>query len=537
MTRGVFGILLAVAGLAVAQTPEGIPIADPLAAAKCGTCHRTDSAGNMEHLSFIRTTPEGWQQILKRMAKAKRVALNPQEERALVTYLSDRHGLAPSEAMPIRYDAERRIYEDPNVPSDSLRTACSRCHTFGRAASARRSFDEWLSFATMHAVQFGAPLNEEALSYLTKSDPLVTPEWDEWNKRDRKKALTGRWLVTADLPGRGRFIGEMNVTPAAATGDFSAVTKLRSLSDGSTLERSSTGLFYGGSAWRGDSQGAAAPAAPDDPGSPAHEVISLDATQTRGEGRWFWGEYQEFGFAVTLQRPSDGPTLLGINRLSLAHGAKGQIRLVGDKFPAKIAPADLRFGAGVTVRRIVSQTPQEIVADVEVAADAAVGTRDVSVRASVMPAALAIYDTVDWIKVIPDSALAGFGGSRPRGYQQFEAIGYQRGPDGRVHTPDDLNLGPIDVTWSMEVFYVPEGVNLDPIGKVSAGGLFIPAATSPNNNFDLWIIATANKEVGKNGKPLVGKAFLVVTVPEYTFGGRRYIRDLDRWNEAPPTGK
>ena len=43
--------------------------------------------------------------------------------------------------------------------------------------------------------------------------------------------------------------------------------------------------------------------------------------------------------------------------------------------------------------------------------------------------------------------------SHPQGYQQFEAIAYQRGADGKAHTADDVELGPIDVNWSVEEFY------------------------------------------------------------------------------------
>ena len=79
-------------------------------------------------------------------------------------------------------------------------------------------------------------------------------------------------------------------------------------------------------------------------------------------------------------------------------------------------------------------------------------------KGSVLPGALAIYDRVDYVKVTPESALATFGDATHKpGYQQFDAIGYQRGPDGRMHTADDLELGPLDTAWSLEVFYVAAG--------------------------------------------------------------------------------
>ena len=112
------------------------------------------------------------------------------------------------------------------------------------------------------------------------------------------------------------------------------------------------------------------------------------------------------------------------------------------------------MGPGVTVNRILSSKANEIVAEMSVAADAAPGQRDIRFRSSILPGALAIYDRVDYLKVTPESSMAAFGGEGyPRGFQQFEAIGYQRGADGRAHTADDVELGPVDATWSMEVFY------------------------------------------------------------------------------------
>ncbi|HYR44433.1 MAG TPA: hypothetical protein VER98_15490, partial [Terriglobia bacterium] len=244
----------------------------------------------------------------------------------------------------------------------------------------------------------------------------------------------------------------------------------------------------------------------------------------------------ELGFDVKMQRASSDTTLLGIDRTMLRTGSQSnRIRLFGDHFPAQISQPDLNFGPGVVVRRIVSNNAKEVIAEVDVAIDALPGKRKVVFRNSVMPGALALYDRVDYIKVTPESATAAFGdATRSRGYQQFEAIGYQNGPDGKRHTADDVEIGPVDVTWSMKVFYENEGTRTDPVGSVSSTGLFTPAADSPNNNFDVWVIAEARDEKNKAGKPLVGKSYLVVTVAVYTFGGRRYVRDLDRWVDDGP---
>jgi quinohemoprotein amine dehydrogenase len=67
---------------------EGIPVTDPLVRAKCGNCHASDERGNMQRISWERTTPEGWQDVLKRMIVVKGVAVTPSEARSIVKYLS-----------------------------------------------------------------------------------------------------------------------------------------------------------------------------------------------------------------------------------------------------------------------------------------------------------------------------------------------------------------------------------------------------------------------------------------------------------------
>ena len=328
----------------------------------------------------------------------------------------------------------------------------------------------------------------------------------------------------------------MKIDPAGED-EFNTSVHLTSVKDGSQIVRSGRGVVYAGYAWRGRSKGSApAASTPDDLSSDAREVMWIAPDQSTAEGRWFWGQYQEFGIDVKLRRASSDVTLLAVDRSSLKTGSlTNRIRLVADNVPAQVSSSDLNFGPGVSVRRIVSRAPSEVVAEVDVAADAPLGSREIAFRGSVISNAIAIYDRVDYVKVTPDSALAAFGSqARARGYQQFEAIGYYRGPDGRAHTADDVELGPVDVTWSMEIFYAKEGSSTDFVGKVSDAGFFTPAADNPNNNYDTWMIATAKSEKDKNGKPLVGKAFLVVTVPTYTFEGRQYVRELDRWIDDGP---
>jgi quinohemoprotein amine dehydrogenase len=537
-------VFLTVTGSLRAQSGEaGIPVSDPQVIAKCGTCHKSDEHGNMERVSSARTTPEGWQAVLKNMILVNNMTLTPEEARPVLRYLSTANGLAPEEARPVMYDVERRIHEETNIPTDRLREACGRCHTFARSLSWRRSGAEWKLFVDAHATRFKVKPADaaEAITFLTRAAPLHSPEWDAWTRNPPGlTGLTGRWLVTATMPGRGQFFGEMQVDK---TGEDELTTRvtLTSVKDGSKVTRSGKSAVYGGTAWRGRSKGMTPTnSSPDDPTSDAREAMWFASNQLEGEGRWFWGQYQEFGFNVKLQKLAAGPApaavLLLTDRLSLKVGTRGnRIRLIGENLPARVSAADVALGAGVTVRSVVSASPNEVVVLADVAGDAKPGTRDIRLGGSVLSGGIAIYDRIDYMKVTPESAVASFGDrGHPRGFQAFEASGYQRGPDGLSHTADDVYLGPVDVTWALQVFHAPDGSTPDYVGTMSPLGLLSPATTNPNVNFDTWVIATARDDKNPLGDPLVGKAYVVVTIPTYAFGGRQWVRDLDRWVDDGP---
>jgi quinohemoprotein amine dehydrogenase len=538
----------------VTQPVQGIPVTNPLVISKCGGCHTKDDKGNMLRISWERATPEGWEEAIKRMVRLRGVSLTPDEARSILKYLATYHGLAPEEAKPIQYYAEHRIQDETNIPNDNVKGACANCHMLARPLAWRRTAEDWKDLANLHIALYpqadeafrlginaggfdeehhhldpGAPLPvDEALAYLSKTAPLDTPEWAAWRARMRAPKLAGRWIVSAYLPGRGKFYGELDVDATSGSDDeFTTRAKLTSVKDGSTISRTGHSVVYAGYAWRGRSKGTpAANAAPEDLGSEMREVMWVSPDQSTAEGRWFWGEYQEFGFDVKLQRPSADPTLIGVDRTLLKNGSQGtRVRLIAESLPAQVTPADLDFGTGVTVKRIVSHTPTEVVAEVDVAADAVSGKRDIAFRRSVLQSAIAVYDRIDYVKVTPDSALAHLGSQvHPKGYQQFDAVAYQRGADGKPHTADDIELGPIDVNWSVEEFYSVYGDDdKEFVGSLSNTGLFTPASDGPNpqrkfsrNNYgDVWVVATAKDEKDKEGRPLIGKSYLVVTVPTY----------------------
>jgi quinohemoprotein amine dehydrogenase len=533
---------------------EGIPVTNQLVISKCGACHTKDEKGNMLRISWERATPEGWEEAIKRMVRLRGVKLTPDEARSVLKYLATEHGLAPEEAKPIMYYAEHRIQDETNIPNDNVKGACANCHPMARPLSWRRSAEDWKYLANLHIALYpqadeafrlginaggfdeehhhldpGAALPvDEALAYFAKTAPLATPEWASWRARMRAPKLAGKWIVSGYVPGRGRFYGDMEVEPVSGSDDeFNTRVKLMSVKDGSSISRTGHSLVYAGYAWRGRSKGTLpANAAPNDLNSDVREVMWVSPDQNTAEGRWFWGEYQEFGFDVKMQRASLDPTLLGPDVSLLKAGAQGtRVKLIGESFPAQVSVSDLDFGAGVAVKRIVSHTPTEIVAEVDVAANAVSGKRDIAFKRSVAQNAIAVYDRIDYVKVTPDSALAHLGSDvHPKGYQQFEAVAYQRGADGKPHTADDVELGPIDVNWSVEEFYSTYGDDdREFVGSLSNTGLFNPSSDGPNpqrkfsrNNYgDVWVVATAKDVKDKDGRPLVGKSYLVVTVPTY----------------------
>jgi quinohemoprotein amine dehydrogenase len=430
------------------------------------------------------------------------------------------------------YYAEKRIEDETNIPNDDVKGACANCHAMARPLSWRRTAQDWKLLANLHialypqadeAFRLGLNAGEGgggrrpdgevnkatpldvALEYLSKTAPLETPEWAAWRARMRAPKLAGRWVVSARITGHGKFYGEMIVEPKPGTEDeFTTRVKLTSIKDGSTLTHTGRSVVYAGYAWRGRSKGSlAANASPDDLASEMREVMWVSPDQSFAEGRWFWGEYQEFGFDVRMQRASADPMLVTVDKSALKTGTTGnKVRLVAESLPTQISADDLDFGSGVKVRKIVSHSATEIIAEVDVAADAVSGKRDIAFRRSVLPSAIAVYDHIDYIKVTPESTLARLGSERhPKGYQQFE-----------------------DVKWSIEEFYSVYGDDdKEFVGSLSSTGFFTPASDGPNpqrkfsrNNYgDIWVVATSKDDKDKDGKPLAGKSYLVVTVPAY----------------------
>jgi quinohemoprotein amine dehydrogenase len=208
--------------------------------------------------------------------------------------------------------------------------------------------------------------------------------------------------------------------------------------------------------------------------------------------------------------------------MALQTGSTREVQIHGANFPADVSASAIDFGSGVSVKRVVSATPDLVKVEVEVAKDAVIGPRDVAVAGAFREAAAMVYDKIDAIKVKPQAGMARVGGANfPKQFQQFEAFAFSNGPDGKPDTKDDLNLGPIDVTWSIEEYTATfDDDDKEYVGVLDDNGLFTPNVDGPNpkrknhadNYGDVWVIATLKLP---DGKVLRARAHLLVTVPLY----------------------
>ena len=133
-----------------AKPEEGIPISDPTVLKACGSCHRPDDKGQMSRISFQRNTPEGWQLVIQRMASLNGLNIEPETARQIVKYLSNNLGLAPEEARPAAWDAERRPDDFKYTASSDAESTCNKCHSLGRVIAQRRTKTEWELLIAMH---------------------------------------------------------------------------------------------------------------------------------------------------------------------------------------------------------------------------------------------------------------------------------------------------------------------------------------------------------------------------------------------------
>jgi quinohemoprotein amine dehydrogenase len=521
------------------DTTTGYDITDATVISRCGGCHMRDSTGKIKRLSYMRKTPEGWEASVRRMVTLNGVRLEPEDARAIVKYLSNTLGLAPAELRPGRFESERRAVEYRYTADARTENTCRACHSMGRVITQRRTRAEWGLVVAMHrgyypGVDFqgfrrggppppdsaGAPHPmEQAVTHLARAFPLRTPEWAAWSATMRPPRLEGTWLLSGYEAGRGPFHGRLTVAAGAAPDEFTTRATYRYVRDGATATREGRGVVYTGHQWRGRSSVAGA-----SPDSAWREVMHVEPGWQELSGRWFRGAYDEHGMDVTLTRLGANPVVAGVAPRALRSGAEHDVTITGANLPRDAQPAAVDFGPGVRVVRVVRSAPEELTVRVRVDSGAVVGARDLFVAGAALRGAAAVYDAVSRIKVTPLAGMARVGGATfPRQYQQFDAVAWHNGADGRPETEDDVELGPVDVTWGLEEYGVTyDDDDLRYVGAIDQRGLFTPSLDGPNprrsgnrNNIgDVWVVATY-KPGGADTRTLKARAHLLVTVPLY----------------------
>ena len=542
---------------APAATPpqeEGIPIQNDLVKSKCGGCHRSDDKGRMTRISYRRASPENWEKTIKRMVTLNNVRLEPADARNILKYLSDHNGLAPEEVRPIFFEMERRMVEYSYTADKLTADTCSSCHTMARVLSERRTKEEWELLIAMHRGYYplvdNQPMNggqgfrrtrpqqtepgedgrppdnrhpmERALEHLSKTYPLNTPTWASWSAAMQPAKLAGRWAVSGYQAGKGPVVGQVVITAdPAAPDNFNVETRYILARTGETISRTGKAVVYTGFQWRGRSGAAGSD-------NVWRESMIVERDWREMSGRWFSGAYDETGIDVKMVRLGSDPLVFGPDLPALKTGSNARpLKIYGANLPASVRAEDIGLGQGVRIARVVSAKPEEIQLEVDVAATAPIGPRDLSIAGSVKPAALMVYDRIDGIKVLPQAGMARVGGVVfPKQLQQFEAIGTHNGPDGKPGTDDDLNLGIVDVKWSVEEYTATFGDDdTQFVGALDDKGLFTPNVDGPNprrsgnrNNVgDVWIVAEYIPPPGTPAppKPIRARAHLLVTVPLY----------------------
>jgi quinohemoprotein amine dehydrogenase len=539
--------------------PEGgIPIPNAMVQKACAPCHTVDDKQQISRISFRRNTPEGWQETIRRMVALNGLRIDPQTAREVVKYLSNNLGLAPEEAKPAAFEVERRIVDYKYSANADAEGVCNRCHSLGRVISQRRTRDEWNLLVAMHRGWYplvdnqafrrpgpaprdvspdGRPPDtrhpvEKAIDHLATAFPLKSPEWSAWSATMRPARLEGTWALSGHELGKGPVYGQVVVKQGSSPEEFSSETTLIYAQTGKRVVRGGEAIVYTGFQWRGRSSVNGVE------DSDLREVMFVDRDWRTIEGRWFTGGYDEIGLDVRLDRIGSEPRVLGTERMSLRAGSSRQsFRLYGANLPATLQPADVDFGPGITVTAVSDVTSDAATVTVDVAPNAAVGPRDVFVSGS-RTKGPAVFDSIDAIKVTPTWAMARVGGvAFPKAVAQFEARAFDSGPDNRVDTADDIDLGIVPATWSMEEFAATyDDDDIKYVGQIDAKtGLFTPNVDGPNpqrrgsrNNVgDVYAVATYTPEAvdGKPAKTLRARAHLLVTVPLYM-----------RWEE-PGTGR
>jgi quinohemoprotein amine dehydrogenase len=519
-----FSILLAALilgsfGRGAAHGASGIKVVNDVILAMCTSCHANDH-GIVSRISFLRKTPEGWEETLWRHKRIHGLKVSREQKEALLLYLSDRHGLAPAEVAPFAYTLEKRDTRE-KVEGQAVIDICVRCHSYAKAALQRRTPEEWSKLANMHSgvlpwwlYQLQDVLDWDetlaaAVKELGKRFPLNTAEWERWSGA-RPKTGDGKWVVAGYQAGKGAYTGEIEMKK---TGDFAyAYSGNVEFEGGEQQPIAGKATLYGGYAWR---------AAGTLGGKPIREVFHVSADGSTFTGARFEDPHFELRGMETRTFAGGSAKILSVVPKALQAGTKdAKLTIVGTNL-SKPGTEGVGFGNGVVVRKVVSASPTKVVVSVDVDDKAPTGSRTTKVGRDEVKGLFGVYASIDYIKVAPSPAMSRTGGRGLAVKQmvQFDAMAYSNGADGISGNEDDIEIGRVPADWKVvELMNAPDDDDIDYVGAIDRNGLFTPAEDGPNpkrrlqnNNVgDVWVTATYTPA---GGSALSARGYLLATIP------------------------
>ena len=512
-------LLLAAAWAGPAAGAPGIPVSSDLNLSKCTGCH-TNNGGLVSRISYLRKTPEGWEETLWRHKRIHGLSVTREEKESLILYLSDRQGLAPAEVAPYAYTLEKRDTRE-KVEDQSVIDTCVRCHSYAKAALQRRTPEEWSKLAHMHSgvlpwwlYQLQDVLDwDETLAASVKElgnrFPLETPEWRQWVGA-RPQVRGGKWVVTGYQAGKGAYTGEIEMKKAGEHGYSYRGGVV--FEDGKKQPIEGKATLYGGYAWR---------AAGSLAGRPIREVFHISADGSAFTGTRFDEPHFELRGLETRTFAGGSPKILSVVPKALQAGTKGATLTIAGTGLRVADPKEVNFGDGVAVRKLLSASPTEVVVQVDVDGKAAMAPRITRIGSSEAGKLFAVYSSIGYIKVVPSPAMSRTGGIglAIKQHVQFDAMAYGAGADGVPGNEDDIEIGRVPASWKVvELMNSPDDDDIDFVGSIDGNGLFTPAGDGPNpkrklqnNNVgDVWITATY---APAGGSVLAARGYLIATIP------------------------
>jgi quinohemoprotein amine dehydrogenase len=514
LRQNVGTLAIAVASMMFGQayaTEEGAA----LLKSKCMGCHISEGNDSYSRISHQRKTPEGWFMSVARMQIMHGLKISDDERRAVVKYLADKQGLAPSETEGVRYALERRL-NTVETFDEQLAQMCGRCHSGARVALQRRPAKEWEHLVNFHLGHWPS-LEYQSLSRdrdwleialkdvvpdLAKRFPMDDKAWSDWQKaKPSVDAFQGEWSFSGHMLSKGDVRGVMSVKHDK--GDNFDVTVKGQYADGTPFNGEGSAILYNGYEWRGNVK-------------VGDQSMRQIFAAVNGEmiGRMFETEHDERGLDFSAVKEGNAK-LLSVQPAFIKAGTETELTLVGNGLNG--TP---NFGAGVEVVKVVESSAQQIRVKVKATADAAAGIRDVSVGA-LKGTELAVYKDIAEVKVVPEFSIARVGdngGSTPKVQGRFEAEAW-----GKDAAGEPYRIGFLPAKWSVEPFdeRAKEDEDVKYAGQMLKDGVFVPGEAGPNPE---------RKMMGNN----IGNLKVVAELEETGQKGEgQMIVTIQRWNNPP----